>query len=121
MLYGQLLLNDEVFAGNVEVARGLFERLRGLLGRAEMPRDSAMLIEHCASVHTIGMRFALDLIFLDRNWRVVKIRRGVRTGMPVVCGGMKACRVVESACAALDLDRLSCGDRLVLLCKVQSM
>jgi uncharacterized protein len=110
---GRVLLGGEVFAEPVEVAVGFFERLRGLLGRAGMAPASAMIIERCASVHTLGMRFAIDLIFLDREWRVVALRRGVNPGRPMVCGGLRAVRVLESAAGSLALDQLALGDQLV--------
>ena len=61
----------------VPVAGGFRARLLGL-GR--LPREQAgsgLLIPRCASVHTFGMRFALDLVFLDRHGRPLSIRRGV--------------------------------------------
>ncbi len=61
----------------VPVAGGFRVRLLGL-GR--LPREQAgsgLLIPRCASVHTFGMRFALDLVFLDRHGRPLSIRRGV--------------------------------------------
>jgi len=36
-----------------------------------------LLIPRCSSVHTFGMRFALDLFFLDREGRVIGVRRAV--------------------------------------------
>jgi uncharacterized protein len=51
-----------------------------LLGLAFMPRAAAgagLLIPRCASVHTFGMHFRLDLVFLDREGRVLAIRRRV--------------------------------------------
>ncbi len=42
-----------------------------------MPRTSALHIPRCRSVHTFGMRFALDLIWLDRGGRPVRVDRDV--------------------------------------------
>jgi uncharacterized membrane protein (UPF0127 family) len=41
---------------------------------------AGLLIPGCRSVHTFGMRFPLDLIFLDLNWRPVSLRRSVPPG-----------------------------------------
>jgi len=52
-----------------------------LLGLSHLDRDevgAGLLIPRCAAVHTFGMRFALDLVFLDREGRPCSIRRGVR-------------------------------------------
>ena len=109
---GKLRLVEIMFADPVEVASGFFERLRGLLGRSDMPSGSAMVIERCGSVHTVGMRFPLDLIFLDKEWRVVSVKRGVRPGCPMVSGGIRARRVVESRLGALDLNGMEIGVQL---------
>jgi len=66
-----------VFGREVLVAVGLPARLLGL---AHLDRDQAgtgLLIPRCASVHTFGMRFALDLVFLDRGGEPCSIRCGV--------------------------------------------
>ena len=52
-----------------------------LLGLALMPMldpDEALLIPHCTSVHTFGMRFELDVVFVDRRWLPIYIEYGVR-------------------------------------------
>jgi uncharacterized protein len=59
----------------IVAARGL-RRLTGLIGRRD--RDVALLLPRCRSVHTFGMRFALDLVWLDAAGTVVRIDRGVR-------------------------------------------
>ena len=58
------------------VARGTFARLRGLIGR-DWPEGVAFEIPRCRSVHTFGMRFALDLVWLDGERRVVRVDRAV--------------------------------------------
>jgi hypothetical protein len=61
-----------------------------LLGLALLERERAgdgLLIPDCRSVHTLGMRFSLDLLFLDRRGRVIQIRRNVRAGRFCRCRG----------------------------------
>ena len=51
-----------------------------LLGLAPMPRldpDEALVIPHCTSVHTFGMRFELDVVFVDREWQPIYVEYGV--------------------------------------------
>jgi uncharacterized protein len=63
-------------------------RLSRLLGLALLARDRAgpgLLIPRCHSVHTFGMRFALDLLFLDPGPRVIMLRRAVPAGRVVRC------------------------------------
>jgi len=66
------LLVDGRPVGWVEVANGLGDRSRGLLGRDGI--EGAMLLEPAMSVHTIGMRFVLDVAFCDRDRRVIAVR-----------------------------------------------
>ncbi len=76
------------------VARGVRARLLGL---AHLDRDDAgagLLIPRCASVHTFGMRFSLDLVFLDKRWTVLAVR------LAVPPRGVASCR---AASAVLEL------------------
>lgn len=52
-------------------------RLLGLAGLKEMPYPSALLILGCSSVHTFGMRFPIDVLFLDEHREVIGERRGL--------------------------------------------
>jgi hypothetical protein len=61
---------------DVIIARGP-RRLLGLIGRRSLPAGVALEIPRCRSVHTFGMRFALDLIWLGEDGRIVDVRAGV--------------------------------------------
>jgi uncharacterized protein len=61
----------------IVVARGPLRRLRGLIGRRSWPAGVALEIPRCRSIHTFGMRFALDLVWLDSDRHVVRVDRGV--------------------------------------------
>lgn len=67
---GGVLVVDGVPVGPAEVARSFADRSRGLLGRDGI--DGAMWIEPASSVHTVRMRFAIDVAFVDRGGRVVR-------------------------------------------------
>ena len=71
-------------------ARGWLGRLRGLIGRADWPPGVALRLAPCRSVHTFGMRFALDLVWLDAGGRVGRIDRGVRPWRVRACLGARA-------------------------------
>lgn len=57
-----------------------FERVQGWLKRASAADGEGLLIVPCASLHTFGMRFELDVAFLDRRGRVLKSVERVRPG-----------------------------------------
>jgi uncharacterized protein len=61
----------------IVVARGPLARLLGLAFRADAPEGVALHLPRCRSVHTFGMRFALDLVWLDGAGEVVRIDRDV--------------------------------------------
>ena len=61
-----------VVAGRVELAVDSESRRRGLLGRDVFEPGSALIIAPCSSIHTFFMRFAIDVIFVARDGRVLK-------------------------------------------------
>ncbi len=69
-------------------------RRRGLAHLDALPSGHAMLLPGCRSVHTIGMRFALDLLWLDRTGALVRLDRDVRARRLRTC--MRARSVVEA-------------------------
>jgi hypothetical protein len=52
-------------------------RRKGLLGRDRLSANEGLWIVPCEAVHTFGMRFSIDLVYLDRRCRVRKVRREV--------------------------------------------
>lgn len=63
---------------DVRRAAGPLARLLGLAGLRGLPPATALLLPRTRSVHTCGMRFVLDLVWLDGEGRVVRTDRGVR-------------------------------------------
>lgn len=71
---------DQILVPQLEVASTFAQRAKGLLGRRELPTGRALWIKPCNSVHTFFMKFAIDLIFLDRDLRVLKTLANVPAG-----------------------------------------
>jgi len=63
------LLRDGEVLASVEIASSLAARSRGLLGRRGY--EGALLLRHTRSVHTLGMKFDLDVAFLTSDLRVI--------------------------------------------------
>ncbi len=57
------------------VATTPLARMRGLLGRSDLPRGEGILLRPAGSIHTFFMRFPIDVVFLDRENRVVDVER----------------------------------------------
>jgi len=81
-------------------ARTSRARRRGLARLDSLPDDRALLIPRCPSVHTFGMRFALDLIWLGKGDHVVRVDRSVPPRRMRICP--RARSVVETAAGAAD-------------------
>ncbi|MDD3850908.1 MAG: DUF192 domain-containing protein [Firmicutes bacterium] len=86
-----MLKNSEtgaVIATDVFIADRFWPKFWGLQFRKSIPDDFACIILGCNSIHTCFMRFDLDAVFVDREWRVLKVYRGLRPFrvIPVVKG-----------------------------------
>ena len=112
MTTGQILIADQVRVECVHVASSMSARMRGLLGRRDLPVGHGLLIEACGSVHTVGMRFPIDVIFFDRAWQVRRVCRCVRPGRLMVWGGWRGLRALEVAAGWLDLDGVEQGTQV---------
>lgn len=78
----------------LHVARRYGERRRGLARMEPMPTDHALRIVGTNSVHTFGMRFPLDLVWLGRGGRVVRIDTNVPARRMKTC--LRARSVIEA-------------------------
>lgn len=90
----------------IEVARTRAERRRGLLGRDGI--DGVLVLEPCRQVHTVGMRFPIDVAFCARDGRVLRMStmRPGRVSRPV----WRARFVLEAEAGAWVRWGLRCGD-----------
>jgi len=69
-----------VIGCRVPVAIGFRARLLGLAHLDPEAAGAGLLLPRCRAVHTFGMRFRLDLVFLDGAGRPLLVRRGVPAG-----------------------------------------
>ena len=99
------------FVSDVEIARDSASRRRGLLGRDSIGTNQAFVIAPSQGVHTFGMRFAIDIIAVGRDGRVIKVRSRVLPRRIVLA--WSAFAIVELAAGALDCSDLRKGDYLV--------
>ena len=109
----RLSADSRVLADQVEVADRFWQRAVGLMGRRNLPPGHALLITPCSAVHTFFMRFPLDLVFIDRNFRVARIIREVRPAR-LCSGGRQAYAVLEAQPGWLPENALPIGTPLKL-------
>jgi uncharacterized membrane protein (UPF0127 family) len=99
---------DRVLLLSVLIAERWHERMRGLLGRQGLAPGTGMLLSPCGSVHTVGMRFAIDVVYLDIDGRVVRIVQGLQPWR-MSFGGMRARSALEMQSGWFDFSGLDPG------------
>lgn len=112
MLTGRLLLAQQRRCIIPRVLRttNALERMRGLLGRAPLRDEEALLIKPCSSVHTLLMRYPLDLVYVSRNWTICKLVSSLRPWRVSACPG--AAMVIEMNAGRINALGLRVGQQL---------
>lgn len=100
---------SSVIAEQCEQARSFLARGRGLMGRAGLAPDGGLLIDPCSSIHTFFMRFAIDVIFINRGGRVVGLRQAMPPGRPYA-GAWRARATIELPAGAIAASNTQLGD-----------
>ena len=85
----------------------------GLLGHARLADGEALIFPQCNSIHTVGMRFAIDLVFVDQDWGVVALHDSLVPGR-LIAPVWGAWGVVEAAGSSSKRCGLQVGDKLLL-------
>lgn len=100
-----------MLAERVEVMTSLWERGRGLLGRAQLEPRAGILLDPCNGIHMFFMRFAIDAVFLDRDNRVIRIVEDLRPWR-IVPFVFRARRVLELGAGAARASGIQPGELL---------
>ena len=103
--------NDQVIAANVMKAESFRQRLVGLLGHSHLDSDSTLWIARCNSIHTWFMRFAIDVVFVDKQLKIQSIHKNVRPWR-MTLPKRSADSVFEFAAGTLEPFDLKQGDQL---------
>lgn len=112
-----LVMNRErntVLADAVEAAWCSEDRRRGLLGRTQFGSGRGLWISPCEAIHTFGMRFPIDAVFLDRQFRVRKIRTNLAPRRIALC--WPAHSVLELPAGTVCASQTQVGDQLRFTC-----
>ena len=103
-----------IVATRIDRLSGFLQRAVGLLARSRVQRDEGVWITQCRAIHTIGMRTSIDVIFVDRDGRVLRVDRDVKPNrLSLSC--RQAMGVVELGGGALSQIDVLPGDRLELV------
>lgn len=87
--------NSQVITDNARRADNFFTRFKGLMFVKEIDDNYALHIMPCNQIHMLNMRFALDVIYLSENGRVVKVDENVQPG--------KICKTVRNAKSVIEM------------------
>lgn len=98
----------------IEVAATSTQRARGLLGKECLEDGQGLLFKSCMSLHTFFMTFPIDVIYADRNGRVIKVAQGVRP-FKLISAPMRAYYAIELPEGVIRDSGTQPGDTLVLL------
>lgn len=107
----QLARSGDVLFSRVMRADSFVERARGLLGRSSPAEGGGMLFPGCRSIHTFGMAYSIDLVFLDGQEFIVGLRPFLKPCRLTLC--LKAAAALELACGEIDRLGLKLGDQLL--------
>ena len=104
------LTRQTVLASAAELANKGEKRRKGLLGRNKLSPGQGLWILPCEAVHTFGMQFPIDLVYLDRNHRIKKVRSNVPPWRLSAC--LTAHSVLELASGTIHQTQTRPGDKL---------
>ena len=99
-----------VVSDNCHFANTVLKRVVGLLNRGKFDKGEGLLLDRCYGIHTFGMRFPIDVLFLDKDLCVI---RAVKALPPYrTCVVKKSVYVLEVPIGALDGSRTGEGDQI---------
>lgn len=105
------LTRGNLVCEHVVIADTARRRMRGLLGRRSLPAGEGMLLQPSPSIHTAFMRFRIDVVFLDRNLRVVKLVPELPTWR--TASALEARSTLELAAGEIARRGVEIGDQLI--------
>ena len=109
------LTRDRILAASGELARSFWARGRGLMGRASLPDSYALIIFPESSIHTFFMRVPIDVLFVDRDDKVIGLRAAMPPSRPFA--GVAPWRgryVIEMPAGVIASTGTALGDQLQL-------
>ena len=99
-----------LLADGAGIADTSSKRKTGLLKHPRLEAGDGLWITPCEAVHTIGMKFAIDVLFLDKKRRVLKVRHAMPRWR--ISGSLFAHSVLELPSGTAEATRTAAGDQL---------
>ncbi|MCM8763315.1 MAG: DUF192 domain-containing protein [Candidatus Omnitrophica bacterium] len=104
------LTRNTIIAEKAEIANTFLKRLVGLLGRKKFKAGEALIFKNVSCVHTFGMRFAIDVLFVNRKGMVVAALPNLKPFR--ISGIYPFCNVIELPVGTIQKTKTQKGDLL---------
>jgi hypothetical protein len=105
-----------MIADKVEIADNILKQMRGLMFRRPVPEGFAMVFdlkrEQYIDIHMLFVRFPLDLVFLDKNKKVIDLRKGLKPWTGQAFSKQFAMYAIEFPAGTIDRHMIEIGDIL---------
>lgn len=105
--------NNSVIAEDAILANTSWKRMKGLLGKKEFGKGCALILEPCNSIHTLFMRFPIDVLFVDKNNKVIKAISCIKP-FRLTYVYFNAARAIELPAGTIQMSSVYEGDTLLL-------
>jgi uncharacterized membrane protein (UPF0127 family) len=105
---------ESVLGEAIEVALTASQRVRGLLGRDCLEDGQGLLFKNCSSLHTFFMHFPIDIVFMDKKGKVLKVAVEVRP-FKLVAAPFRAFYALELPTGAIIRSATKVGDFLAFV------
>ena len=103
---------NSIIASDAALADNFISRLKGLLGTDKLDTGKALIIFPCNSIHTFGMKYPIDVVFLDNHDKVVKINEAMPVNRFALCS--KSNYVIELPAGTIEATGTVVGDKISL-------
>ena len=107
-----ILSNNWGAVHNAEVANNFLTRLKGLLGTKQLGTGKGLVIRPCNSIHTFGMNYDIDVLFVDAGDNVIKVINNMPPSRYSMC--LKSSYVIELPAGTIEATGTIVGDKISL-------
>lgn len=110
----KILKNNKIVCKNILYANTPIKRLIGLLGRTSFNDIDGLLLTSCSQIHSIGMRFVFDAVYLDKNNKIIALFKDISHNR-ILPYKLKAKSVLELPNGCIIENELKIGDILDII------
>ena len=105
------LTRHTVIATRIVITQNPWQRMKGLLSRRDFPKGEALIITRCQSIHMFFMKFPIDVVFCDRQNKVVGLCAGIKPFYlsPIF---FKASYAIELPAGTITTSKTQVGDQV---------